>query len=103
MVYNQVVYILQPGKLNTYLEIIKEMTPLAEKAGYKLVGSWRTTIGNMSQVTSMWAIEGLSELEKAGTRMVEDKEYVALAQKMSSIITSYTTTIMRPTPNSPLK
>jgi hypothetical protein len=103
LVYNQVVYILQPGKLNTYLELIKEMFPLIEKAGYKVVGSWRTTIGNMNQATSLYAIEGMAELEKAGTHMHEDKEYMALAEKMSSIITSYTTTIMRPTPTSPLK
>jgi hypothetical protein len=103
MVYNQVVYILQPGKFNTYLELIKEMTRLVEKSGYKLVGSWRTTIGNMNQVTSMWAIEGMTELEKAYSVMTKDKEYMALVEKMNGIITSYTTTIMRPTPNSPLK
>jgi hypothetical protein len=103
MVYNQVVYTLQPGNLDAFFEIERQMKPLVEKAGYKVIGSWRTTIGNMNECTSLYAIEDMAQLEKSGLAMREDKEYMALTKKLASIVTSYTTKVMRPTPSSPLK
>jgi antibiotic biosynthesis monooxygenase (ABM) superfamily enzyme len=103
MVYNQVVYLLHPGNIDAYLDIEQQMKPLVEKAGYRFIGSWRTTIGNMNEFTSIFAIEDMDHLQKAGAAMMENKEYVALAKKLASISTSYTTKVMRATPASPLK
>lgn len=103
MIYMETNIILQPGKMAEYLEAEKAMYPMIGKFGMKLIGSWRTTIGNTNEFIGLFAYEDMGQLEKSSMAMRQDMEYQAAWKKMTPSIMSQTRKIMMPTPMSPLK
>jgi hypothetical protein len=65
MIYMETNLTLQPGKMSAYLEALKGMIPLIEKAGMKVIGSWNTVIGNTNEMSYIFACEDMGQLQKA--------------------------------------
>ncbi len=103
MIYQQTVRTVQGGQTAAFLQLSAAMAPFLEKAGYKFVGMWQTTVGNMFEFTVLLSGESLAQIEKAYAVLLADREYMDLTQKMNSISTSFATKMMRPTPISPMK
>jgi hypothetical protein len=103
MIYAEIATILQPGKMETYHQLEQDVHPHVEAAGYKLVGTWRTTIGNSNEITTMLSAENMERYEKAASVLAQDKEYQVLMQKMASITVNKSIKLMRPNPSSPMK
>ncbi len=103
MIYQQTVRTVQGGQTATFLQLSAAMAPHLEKSGYKFLGQWQTTIGNMYEFTMLLNGESLAQVEKSYAALVADKEYMDLTQKMNSISTSFTSKMMRATPISPMK
>jgi hypothetical protein len=103
VVYQQTVRTVQGGQTASFLQLAAAMAPFLERAGYKFLGMWQTTIGNMYEFTMLLAADSLAQIEKSYAFLVADQEYMDLTQKMNSISTSFTSKIMRPTLISPMK
>ncbi len=103
MIYQQTVRTVQGGETAAFLKLSAAMAPFMEKAGYKILGVWQTSVGNMFEFTVLLGAESLAQIEKSYAVLLANKEYMDLTQKMNSISTSFTTKMMRPTPISPMK
>lgn len=103
MIYMETKLVIQPGKMGKYQEVEKDMYALVTKAGMKVIGSWNTVIGDTNEVTVLFALEDMGQLQKSSMAMIQDKEYQAVWQRVESVLTSQTRKIMMPMPNSPLK
>jgi hypothetical protein len=103
MIYMEVNLVLQPGSVEKYNELEKDLWAHSEKAGFKQIGSWRTTIGNVNEVTWVGASEDMAHMEKISVALTQNREYIALAQKLAAITVSRVQKVMRPTQASPLK
>jgi len=103
MIYTLTAWILQPGKVDTMNELLKDVPALWEKAGGKFVGAWRTTTGNMYEVTTMLAFENMEQRDKSMAAISQNKEFMALSRKREAMLVSATSKLMTPLPMSPLK
>ncbi len=103
MIYQETSVILHPDKVAAYLEGSKNLYPIFEKFGAKIVGSWTTIIGNTNEFTVLMAYENMGQLEKSAMAMMQDKDYQTTWQKISPFVMSHTRKLMMSVAGSPLK
>jgi hypothetical protein len=80
MVYVQASIKLRPGKLQDFVALLNELTPVLARHGWKLQGSYASVIGRVNTVTDLWevtdpnavgALMGSADLQKYGPRIAE--------------------------------
>ncbi len=103
MIYMETSLVIHPDQEAAYREAEKGMYPMIEKFGVKVIGSWRTLIGDSNEYTILFAYEDMGQLQKSAMAMMQDKEYQAVWQKIPPLIISQSRKIMMPLPTSPLK
>ena len=93
----------KPGKRDLWLEGEKERQSLADKAGVKRIGTWITTVGNISEATVLSAYENYEQWQKVGAALGKNAKYQTIIRKNQENLVSVTDKIMTPTPGSPLQ
>jgi hypothetical protein len=103
MIYVQDNYIVQPGKLAAFNELAKEVVTFAKGTGIKVIGSWWTTVGNLNELTTIYASEETGQWEKGLAKLIQNKKFVALVDKAVAMMVSWNRKMMVATSASPLK
>ncbi len=103
MIYLETNIVVYADKVAAYRESEKDMYRMLEKFGAKVVGSWSTVAGNANEFSVLAAYEDMGQFQKSGMAMSQDKEYLAIWQKVASCIMSHARKVMMPMPLSPLK
>lgn len=93
------------GKNAEFSEIIgKHIAPAWERAGAKLIGSWETIIGNITEVVDLWQFESMTKYDEWGKAQSKDpavREY--LPKLMGTVVLGEQNSVLRPLPCSPMK
>jgi len=97
-----------PGKMGELVEYLeKEFVPDCEKLGRKLAGQWRTTTGEVEEVTNLWVYEDLADMmrydQRAQAERAKDPEFGKRGAKLATLVLRDFTRVMVPTRVSPLK
>lgn len=103
MVYFLATIEIKPGELDGFTEALKEYVPIAERHGMRLVGSWRTVVGTIPEVTDLWAFDNLDHFEKVRQAMAEDPERQRAYAKAQSYVARATFKLISALPFSPLQ
>lgn len=99
MIYLIASIVLLPETVQEFNDILeKEYLPIARKHGAILVASWRTTVGNVDEVTDVWEFESLEKFEKIRQSQFQDPEYQRVRKKIRSLMTSTTHKLASPLP-----
>ncbi|WP_223479455.1 NIPSNAP family protein [Oricola indica] len=102
MIIEKRTYTFHPGKVQEFLELYeREGLPLHTKY-LPLAGYFVSDIGTLNQVITMWRYESMADREEKRAALYADPEWTAFAPKTTHMIQKMETTILRPTPWSPL-
>jgi len=92
MVYLQASIKLHPGKLQEFVKLLNDLTPVVAKHGWKLVGSYAAVVGRLNTVVDLWELPNAGaveaaladpDLQKQGPRIgeiVEDEVFTMLTK-----------------------
>lgn len=100
--YELRVYRMHPGKVTPWLELFKRYLPVREKYS-KLVGLWQSEIGEMNEVTVLWAYRDLNARAAARAAAQQDPEWREFLDKGAPLLFHQQSTILVPARFSPLK
>ena len=104
MIYMVASIILKPEKTQEFNDILeKEYLPIVLKHGSKFVACLRTSVGNVDEVTDIWAFESLAQLEKVRQAQFQDPKYMSVRKKIRELMTEETIKLCAPMPVSPMK
>jgi NIPSNAP len=90
------------GPVRQWLDAFTAVLPVREKYS-KIVGLWQTEAGQPNEVCHLWAYPSLNARAEARANALNDPEWRAFAGKGSALLEETHSTIMLPTPHSPLK
>jgi hypothetical protein len=86
------------GKMNEYTEFVgKELIPIYQRLGLKMVGSWRTTMGGHTDEAVV-----LFAWENTAARAA-DKDWQKVYPRYQTLTTGNTTRLLQPNAYSTLK
>ena len=93
------------GKMNEYTEFVgKELMPIYQRLGIKMVGSWRTSMGgHTDESVVLFAWENLAQMEKLTTARANDKDWQKVYPRYQALTTGNTTRLLQPNAYSTLK
>jgi len=104
MIYMVASIILKPEKTMEFNDILeKEYLPIVAEHGSKLIACLRTSVGNVDEVTDIWAFESLSHLERVRQEQFLDPKYMSVRKKIRELMTAETIKLCAALPVSPLK
>jgi hypothetical protein len=104
MIYLIASIILAPEKTGVFNDIMeKEYLPIVEKHGANLIAALRTTIGNVDEVTDIWAFDSLEHFERIRRSQFKDPRYMEVRGKIRALMTAETLKLASPLSCSPLK
>lgn len=104
MIYLLATVQLQTGKLQEFSDVLsQEYLPIAESYGQKLVGTWRTVVGNVDEVTDLWAFESLEHFERVRGSLAQNPDWQKAYVRLRSVIAAESHKIISPLPFSPLR
>lgn len=76
MIYDVRIYDLKHGKVNEYMDAVREVgLPLRKSYGVELTGWFYTIIGPITQVIHIWAYESLAHMEEAKGKVEADPRW----------------------------
>ena len=76
MVYDVRTYDLKQGKVQEYMNVVRNVgLPIRNSHGVKLAGWYYTVIGPITQVIHIWAYDSLAHLEKAKGEVEADPRW----------------------------
>ncbi len=87
MIYDVRTYDLKHGKVNEYMDAVREVAlPLRNEYGVELAGWFYTIIGPITQVIHIWAYDSLAHMEEVKGRVEADprwsEEYLPRVQPL---------------------
>ena len=66
MIYDVRTYDLKHGKVNEYMDAVREVAlPLRKEYGVELAGWFYTIIGPITQIIHIWAYDSLAHMEES--------------------------------------
>jgi hypothetical protein len=86
----------------TWTKLFKEVLPEREKYS-KIVGLWTTEIGKLNLAAHLWAYDDLNQRAQVRAAALADPAWAAFVPKGSACLAEMETTILIPTPISPLQ
>ena len=90
------------GAVKQWLDAFTAALPAREKYS-KIVGLWQTEAGQPNEVCHIWAYPSLNARAEARGAALEDPVWQEFLGKGSALLDEMHSTIMLPTPHSPLK
>ena len=104
MVYEARVYTILPGRINDFAERLQAIAvPILARHGGRIIGIWRTVIGQSNQITFILAYDDLGHRERVWDAFGRDPEWVEKGQSVFSLVERINNRILRPVPGSPLQ
>lgn len=92
-------YTTQPGRLRDYLALYEaEGLAIQRRILGRLVGYYRSEIGELNQVLHLWAYSDLNEREQRRAALLADPQFKAYVQKMLPLLQSQDSRILAPAP-----
>ena len=90
------------GAVKQWLDVFTAALPAREKYS-KIVGLWQTEAGQPNEVCHIWAYPNLNARAEARGAALKDPVWQEFLGKGSALLDEMQSTIMLPTPHSPLK
>lgn len=108
MIYEIRRYELQQHNKNAFYERFdKQLMPILDKHGFKLMGAWNTVIGDVPETTYILAWEDLNTRQEAWKNLNADEDWARIKkesqEKHGTLVLKTHSQILAPTPYSPLQ
>ena len=76
MVFDFRMYTFKPGAIPSYMAAVEEVAiPIRKRHGVKLAGWYYSDVGDLNQVTHIWAFDDLKHLKEAKEAVTTDPEW----------------------------
>lgn len=99
MLVEQRTYTTHPGKLRDYLALYEaEGYAIQKRILGRLVGYYRSEIGELNQVVHLWAYADLLERQQRREALLADPQFKAYVQRMLPLLVSQESRILAPAP-----
>src|SRR5215471_11108900 len=95
-------YVPQVGRLAEWLNLAKGVLPSREKYS-RNVCYWQTEAGQLNEAVHLWVYKDLNERAAARAKALGDPEWQAFLGKALPLLVSMQSTVLIPTPVSPMK
>jgi len=93
-----------PSKIQEFNDLMeKTIIPIAERHGQRLLGSFRTAIGDVFKVIDLWAFDDWESFAKARESLAQEIEYQGTVAKLQSFYQFEALEVLRPLPISAMK
>ncbi len=90
--------------MREFLDILgNQIVPVADRHGMKLIGSWQAIVGNMEEITDIWAFEDMEHFSRAIGSLAKDPDVQAALERVRCLVQNENTKLLLPVPFSPLK
>jgi hypothetical protein len=104
MIYLEATVGIVNRKMNEYTDIVaKELIPVYDRLGIKMIGSWRTYIGNSNDVVVLFQYDNLTQMEKQMDARNKDRDFQKLLPRYQAVTTGNISRILQPNAYSTLK
>ncbi|SEL83056.1 NIPSNAP protein [Bosea lupini] len=104
MIVEERIYRIRNGRMNRYLQLVREEgLAIQQPILGQLVGYFTTEIGALSQVTHMWAYADLEDRRVRRQQLADDPRWQAFLPKLVENIEQAENRILLPTDFSPLR
>jgi hypothetical protein len=100
--YELRVYRGHPGMIGTWARAFKDVLPDREKYS-KIVGLWTTEVGGLNSAAHMWVYDDLNQRAAARAGAYADPVWGKFPPTVSHCLAEMQSTILVPTPSSPLQ
>lgn len=95
---------LVPGKMKELMEVFeKEVLPLSNKLGRKLVGQWAVSIGPLDTLVDLWGYDSLSQMQRFNEARAKMPEFTIASEHLRALIAYEETRLLVPTQLSQIK
>ena len=95
---------LRVGTMAQYKEVeTKQLIPIFNKYGIKMIGHWNTIIGNSSETVNLFAYNDMAHYQKVREAQKTDPEYQKMSIALSELTTNANLRLLEPSEWSPLK
>jgi hypothetical protein len=104
MIYVLAIRQLLPGKMAQYKEIeTKQLIPVFNKYGMKMIGHWNTVIGNSYETVNLYSFNDMAHYSKTREAMRSDPEAQKMQADLGAVSASNNSRLLEPSEWSPLK
>jgi hypothetical protein len=104
MIYVLALRQLLPGKMAQYKEVeTKELIPMFNKYGVKMIGHWNTAIGNAYETVNLYAFNDMAQWQKFRDAQRTDPDAIKTAASLGALTVSSNSRLLEPSEWSPLK
>jgi len=98
MLVEQRTYTTHPGRLRDYLALYEaEGYAIQKRILGRLVGYYRSELGELNQVVHLWAYTDLAERQHRREALLADPQFKAYVQRMLPLLVSQESRILAPT------
>jgi hypothetical protein len=94
MVYLQASLKLRAGKLQDFISLLNNLTPVVGRHGWKLLGSYASVVGRLNTVVDLWELPDPNAIQAA----LSDVEMQKYAPQISEIVEDETLTLLNKLP-----
>jgi hypothetical protein len=94
MIYMTASLKLHPGKLQDFIALLNDITPLLAKHGWKLLGSYGSVVGRLNTALDLWELPDANAVPKA----LSDPEFARFAERIKGIVEDETLTLVNKLP-----
>jgi len=99
MIVEQRTYTTHPGKVRDYLSLYEtEGLAIQKRILGRLVGYYRSEVGDLNQVVHLWAYFDLVERQQRRATLLADPGFKAYVQKMLPLLVCQESRILVPAP-----
>ena len=95
-------YTTHPGKAQDWWSLLSEALPARRKLS-PIVGVWLSELGPLNQAVHLWSYRDLAERTAVRTKSMTDPQWKEFVGKVPPLLVRMESTILMPTPFSPLK
>jgi hypothetical protein len=104
MIYVEASFRVVPGKMKELMEVFeKEVLPLSNRLGRKLVGQWMISIGTLDTVVDLWGYDDLNHMQRFNEARAKMPEFAVASEHLRALIAYEETRLMVPTTLSQIK
>ena len=96
MVFDFRIYTFKPGAIPAYMAAVEEVAiPIRKRHGVKLAGWYYSDVGDLNQVTHIWAFDDLKHLKEAKEAVTADPEWSGkYVPRVSGLLVAQNTYLM---------
>jgi len=96
MVFDFRMYTFKPGAIPSYMAAVEEVgIPIRKRHGVKLAGWYYSDVGDLNQVTHIWAFDDLKHLKEAKDAVAADPEWTGTyVPRVSGLLVAQNTYLM---------